>query len=43
MALRSVSLRYFNVAGADRNNEQDPENPLIPLILEAALASVPAS
>ena len=38
--LRSVSLRYFNAAGADpsgRNGERhDPETHLIPLVLQAA-------
>ena len=38
--LRSVSLRYFNAAGADTENEigevHDPETHLIPLVLEAA-------
>lgn len=39
-ALRSVSLRYFNAAGADPDGEigedHDPETHLIPLILDAA-------
>jgi UDP-arabinose 4-epimerase len=39
--LRSVSLRYFNAAGADSDGEigelHDPETHLIPLILQAAL------
>ncbi|MGH7037686.1 MAG: UDP-glucose 4-epimerase GalE [Stellaceae bacterium] len=39
--LRSVSLRYFNAAGADPAGEigerHDPETHLIPLVLEAAL------
>lgn len=39
--LRSVALRYFNAAGADRDGEigemHDPETHLIPLVLEAAL------
>lgn len=39
--LRSVSLRYFNAAGADPEGEtgerHDPETHLIPLVLEAAL------
>ena len=39
--IRSVSLRYFNAAGADPDGEigesHDPETHLIPLILEAAL------
>ena len=38
--LRSISLRYFNAAGADPNGEigesHDPETHLIPLVLEAA-------
>lgn len=38
--LRSVSLRYFNAAGADPDNEigeaHDPETHLIPLVLAAA-------
>jgi UDP-glucose 4-epimerase len=43
--LRSVSLRYFNVAGAsDRNGEQhDPETHLIPNILGAAETGQPVS
>ncbi|MFH1709862.1 MAG: UDP-glucose 4-epimerase GalE [bacterium] len=39
--IRSVSLRYFNAAGADieggLGEDHDPETHLIPLILEAAL------
>jgi len=39
--IRSVSLRYFNAAGADLENDlgedHDPETHLIPLILKAAL------
>jgi UDP-arabinose 4-epimerase len=39
--LRSVSLRYFNAAGADPEGEigelHDPETHLIPLIVQAAL------
>jgi UDP-arabinose 4-epimerase len=39
--LRSVSLRYFNAAGADPEAEigelHDPETHLIPLVLQAAL------
>ncbi|MBV8093052.1 MAG: UDP-glucose 4-epimerase GalE [Acetobacteraceae bacterium] len=39
--LRSMSLRYFNAAGADREGEigelHEPETHLIPLILHAAL------
>lgn len=38
--LRSVSLRYFNAAGADREGEigeeHNPETHLVPLVLEAA-------
>ena len=38
--LRSVSLRYFNAAGADPNGgigeDHDPETHLIPLVLQAA-------
>jgi UDP-glucose-4-epimerase GalE len=38
--LRSVSLRYFNASGADRDGEigeaHDPETHLIPLVLQAA-------
>jgi UDP-glucose 4-epimerase len=38
--LRSISLRYFNAAGADPDGEvgedHDPERHLIPLVLEAA-------
>lgn len=38
--LRSISLRYFNVAGADPDKEigedHDPETHLIPLVLQAA-------
>src|SRR5215472_9568491 len=40
--LRSVSLRYFNAAGADPEGEigelHEPETHLIPLVLQAALA-----
>jgi UDP-arabinose 4-epimerase len=43
--LRSVSLRYFNAAGADRGGdvgeEHEPETHLIPLVLRAALGSGP--
>jgi UDP-arabinose 4-epimerase len=39
-ALRSISLRYFNAAGADPEGEigecHDPETHLIPLVLDAA-------
>ncbi|MEQ8396062.1 UDP-glucose 4-epimerase GalE [Thalassobaculum sp.] len=38
--IRSVALRYFNAAGADRDGEigeaHDPETHLIPIVLEAA-------
>jgi UDP-arabinose 4-epimerase len=40
-AIRSVSLRYFNAAGADPDGEigedHDPETHLIPLVIRAAL------
>ena len=40
--LRSVSLRYFNAAGADREGEigelHEPETHLVPLVLQTALA-----
>jgi UDP-glucose 4-epimerase len=41
--LRSVSLRYFNAAGAsERNGERhSPETHLIPLVLEAAAGRLP--
>lgn len=43
--LRSVTLRYFNAAGADPDNElgecHDPETHLIPLVLDAALRKRP--
>ena len=43
--LRSVSLRYFNAAGADPDGEtredHDPETHLIPLVLQAALGRKP--
>jgi UDP-arabinose 4-epimerase len=43
--LRSLSLRYFNAAGADPEGEigenHDPETHLIPLILDAALGRRP--
>lgn len=43
--LRSIALRYFNVAGAsERNGEQhDPETHLIPNILRAALGGAPVT
>jgi UDP-arabinose 4-epimerase len=41
--LRSISLRYFNAAGADPEGdvgeEHDPETHLIPLVLQAAYGS----
>jgi UDP-glucose 4-epimerase len=44
--LRSVSLRYFNAAGADPEGElgecHDPETHLIPLVLQAASGHRPA-
>ena len=44
--LESVSLRYFNAAGADPDGEigecHDPETHLIPLVLEAALGHRPS-
>lgn len=44
--LRSISLRYFNAAGADLDGEigesHDPETHLIPLVLEAASGKRPA-
>ena len=43
--LRSISLRYFNAAGADPDGEvgedHDPETHLIPLVLEAAVGKRP--
>jgi UDP-arabinose 4-epimerase len=43
--LRSVSLRYFNAAGADRDGEigelHEPETHLVPLVLQAALGRRP--
>lgn len=43
--IRSVSLRYFNAAGADSESEigekHDPETHLIPLILDAATGKRP--
>ncbi|MDI6871445.1 MAG: UDP-glucose 4-epimerase GalE [Bacillota bacterium] len=44
--LRSISLRYFNAAGADPDGElgedHEPETHLIPLVLGAALGQRPA-
>ena len=44
--LRSVSLRYFNAAGADPDGEigelHEPETHLVPLVLQAALGRAPA-
>ena len=44
--LRSISLRYFNAAGADPEGEigeaHDPETHLIPLVLDAAAGKRPA-
>jgi UDP-arabinose 4-epimerase len=44
-ALSSVSLRYFNAAGADKNGDigeaHDPETHLIPLVLAAAAGKRP--
>lgn len=43
--LRSISLRYFNAAGADPDGEigelHEPETHLIPLVLDAALGKRP--
>jgi UDP-glucose-4-epimerase GalE len=43
--LRSVSLRYFNAAGADPDGEigelHEPETHLVPLVLQAALGRRP--
>ncbi len=43
--LRSISLRYFNAAGADPDGDtgeaHDPETHLIPLVLDAAAGSRP--
>jgi UDP-glucose-4-epimerase GalE len=43
--LRSVSLRYFNAAGADLSGElgecHDPETHLIPLVIAAAQGRIP--
>ena len=45
-ALRSVTLRYFNAAGADPDHEtgecHDPETHLIPLVLDAVSGRRPA-
>jgi UDP-glucose 4-epimerase len=45
--LRSISLRYFNAAGADPDGEigeaHEPETHLIPLVLAAARDSTPVS
>ena len=45
-AMRSVSLRYFNAAGADPEGEigenHEPETHLVPLVLQAALGRRPA-
>jgi UDP-glucose 4-epimerase len=45
--LRSISLRYFNAAGADPDGEigeaHDPETHLIPLVLVAARVGKPVS
>ena len=45
-AMRSVSLRYFNAAGADAEGEigedHQPETHLVPLVLKAALGQGPA-
>lgn len=44
--LRSISLRYFNAAGADPEGEtgesHDPETHLIPLVLDAAVGTRPS-
>jgi UDP-arabinose 4-epimerase len=44
-AMRSVSLRYFNAAGADPQGEigecHEPETHLVPLVLQAALGQRP--
>jgi UDP-glucose 4-epimerase len=41
--LRSISLRYFNAAGATRwcRERHDPETHLIPLVLQAAAGRIP--
>jgi UDP-arabinose 4-epimerase len=45
-AMRSVSLRYFNAAGADAEGEigedHQPETHLVPLVVKAALGQGPA-
>ena len=45
-AIRSVSLRYFNAAGADAEGEigenHQPETHLVPLVLQAVLGQRPA-
>jgi UDP-glucose-4-epimerase GalE len=45
-AMRSVSLRYFNAAGADPEGEigecHEPETHLVPLVLSAVLGQRPA-
>jgi UDP-arabinose 4-epimerase len=44
-AMRSVTLRYFNAAGADPEGEigecHEPETHLVPLVLQAALGQQP--
>jgi UDP-glucose 4-epimerase len=41
--LKSVTLRYFNAAGASENcgEDHEPETHLIPLVLKAALGLIP--
>ena len=41
--LRSISLRYFNAAGATPRcrERHDPETHLVPLVLQAALGAIP--
>jgi UDP-glucose 4-epimerase len=41
--LKFVALRYFNAAGAipERGEQHDPETHLIPLVLKAALGTIP--
>jgi UDP-glucose 4-epimerase len=43
--LRSISLRYFNVAGASRHlgERHDPETHLVPNVLRAALQGTPVT